>query len=170
MSDKPVMYFGGGCILIVAVVLALMGLTFIIGSQGKIGTAVTGLVMLVLGLAGGIFTIRKMGQLVARSPDSIDERVLKLAAMSGGEITAAEATGALTISVDEAQASLDRLMGKGMAELKVRDETVYYVFAGLAEVRRVKKCAYCGNEYAVRDPRRTCPSCGGNLAIVDASD
>ncbi len=170
MSDRPLMYFGGGCVLVVGVILILMGLVFIIGSQGKIGTAATGILMLVLGVVGAILTIRKMGQLMGRSPDSIDERVLKLAAMSGGEVTAGEATGALTISVDEAQASLDRLVGKGMAELKVRDETVYYIFAGIAEARRVKKCAYCGNEYAVRDPRRTCPSCGGNLEVVDATD
>ncbi len=170
MSDRPVMYFAGGCVLVVGVVLILLGLVFIIGSQGSIGTAATGLLMLVIGVAAGILTIRKMGQLMGRTPDSIDERMLKLAAMSGGEVTVGEATGALTISVDEAQESLDRLVGRGMAELKVRDETAYYVFAGIAEVRKVKKCAYCGNEYAVRDPRRTCPSCGGNLEIVEASE
>jgi hypothetical protein len=164
------MYFAGGCVLVIGVVLVLLGLTFIIGSKGSIGTAATGVLMLVIGVVGGILTIRKMGQLLGRTPDSIDERMLNLAGMSGGEVTVGEATGALMISVDEAQQSLDRLVGNGMAELKVRDETVYYVFAGIAEVRKVKKCAYCGNEYAVRDPRRTCPSCGGNLEVVDAGE
>ncbi len=170
MSDRPVMYFAGGCVLVVGVLLALLGLVFIIGSKGSFGTAATGVLMLVIGVVAGILTIRKMGQLLGRTPDSIDERMLNLAAMSGGEVTVGEATGALMISVDEAQQSLDRLVGKGMAELKVRDETVYYVFAGIAEVRKVKKCAYCGNEYAVRDPRRTCPSCGGNLEVVQAGE
>lgn len=170
MSDRPVMYFAGGCVLVVGVVLVLLGLTFIIGSQGSIGRAGTGVLMLVIGVVAGVLTIRKMGQLLGRTPDSIDERMLNLASMSGGEVTIGEATSALMISVDEAQQSLDRLVGKGMAELKVRDETVFYVFAGIAEVRKVKKCAYCGNEYAVRDPRRTCPSCGGNLEVVDAGE
>lgn len=170
MSDRPVMYFAGGCVLLVGVLLILLGLVFIVGAQGKIGTAVSGLLMLLIGVVAAVLTIRKMGQLMGRAPGSIDDRILNLAAMSGGEVTAGEATGALTISLDEAQQSLDRLVGKGMAEIKVRDETVYYVFAGIAEARKVKKCAYCGNEYAVRDPRRTCPSCGGNLEIVDAAE
>jgi rRNA maturation endonuclease Nob1 len=46
-----------------------------------------------------------------------------------------------------------------------REGAEYYVFAGLKQSRMVKKCPYCGNEYPVNTPGRTCPSCGGNLDV-----
>jgi hypothetical protein len=170
MSEKPVMYFAGGCVLVVAFLLAILGLVFLIGNQGKAGTVAMGVLMLIIGLGAGGFTIRKLGQLVASAPDRIDERTLNLAALSGGDITTGEVAGALAISVPEAEASLARLVGKGLATPKTRaDGQVYYTVAGLVEVKKVKKCPYCGGEYSIADPRRTCPSCGANLEIADAS-
>jgi len=32
---------------------------------------------------------------------------------------------------------------------------------------KIKKCAYCGNQYPVATPGRQCPSCGGSLEVVD---
>jgi hypothetical protein len=169
MSSKPMMYFAGGCALLIALGLALLGLTFLIGSQGKAGTAMTGLLMLVIGIGSGVFAIRKLGQVMATTPDRIDERVLNLATMSGGDLTTGEVAGALSIPVQEAEASLGRLVGRGMATVKTRpDGQVSYAISGLAEARKVKKCPYCGNEYGIADPKRTCPSCGANLQIVDA--
>ena len=168
MSEKPVMYFAGGCVLLIAFLLAILGLVFLIGNQGKTGTAATGIIMLVIGLAAGGFTLHKLGQLMASTPDRIDQRVLNLAAMSGGDLTAGEVAGALNMSAQEADASLGRLVGRGLATLKTNpDGQIVYVVAGLAEVRKVKRCPYCGNEYPVADPKRTCPSCGANLEIVD---
>ncbi len=169
MSEKPVLYFAGGCVLVVAFLLALLGLTFVVGNQGRAGTALTGVLLLVFGIAAGVFAIRKLGQLMASAPARIDERILNLAAMSGGEITTGEVSGALSLSIQEAEASLARLVGRGLATLKTRsDGQPSYVVAGLAEVKKVKKCPYCGGEYSVADPKRTCPSCGANLEIVDA--
>ncbi len=170
MSEKPVMYFAGGCVLIVAFLLAVLGLIFLIGNQGKAGTVATGVLMLIMGVGSGIFTIHKLGQLMASAPDRIDDRVLNLAAMSDGEITTGEVAGALSISVSEAEASLARLVGNGLATLKTHpDGQICYAVAGLAEAKKVKKCPYCGGEYSIADPKRTCPSCGANLQIVDAS-
>jgi len=169
MSEKPVLYLAGGCVLVIALLVALLGLTFVVGSKGSAGTAWTGILMLAFGIGSGVFALRKLGQLVAATPARIDERVLNLAAMSGGEITTGEVSGALNIPIQEAEASLARLVGRGLATLKTRpDGQACYVVAGLAEVKKVKKCPYCGGEYSIADPKRTCPSCGANLEIVDA--
>ena len=170
MSNKPVAYFGGGCVLVVAVILVLMGLLFMIGSSGKAGTLVTGLIMLGIGATAGIVTIRLLFRLAQTSPDSVDERVLGLARMSGGEVTAGEAVGALGVPLADAQASLERLVQKGLAEHKMRGDNLYYAFAGIKEDRKVKRCAYCGTEFPVREPGMKCSSCGGNLEMVTADD
>jgi hypothetical protein len=170
MSERPVLYFAGGCVLLVALMLAVLGLIFLVGSQGKAVNAATGVVMLVLGLAAGGLAVWKLGQAMAATPDRLDERVLNLAAMSSGDITVGEAAGALSIPVAEAEASLARLVGRNLATLRTRpDGQAAYVFAGLTDVRKVKKCPYCGGEYSLRDPKHTCPTCGANLEIVDAS-
>jgi len=160
----------GGCVLGVAIVLLLFGLIFLLGNQGKASIVLTGLIMIAVAIAAGVFAVRKMGQVAATSPDAVDERILNLATLSGGDVTAAEVTGALGVPIADAQAALERLVSKGMAEHKVRDGDLYYTFAGIAEVRKVKRCAYCGTEYPLREPGMKCSSCGGMLEIVDAKE
>jgi len=169
MSNRTVLYLGG-CVLGVAVLFLLFGLIFVLGSQGRPAVLLTGGAMTALAVTAGVFTIRRMGQVANTSPDAVDERVLSLATMSGGEVTAAEVTGALQVPIAEAQASLERLVSRGMAEHKVRDGDLYYAFAGIVATRKVKRCAYCGTEYPLREPGMKCSSCGGSLEIVPAKE
>jgi hypothetical protein len=162
--------YAGGCALGFAIVLLLFGLIFVLGSQGKATTLLVGLLLIAAAIALGVFTIRRLSVAAGQSPDAIDERILNLATMSGGEVTPGEATGALQASVADVSASLERLVSKGLAQMKVRDGNLYYVFPGIATVRKIKRCAYCGTEFPVREPGMKCASCGGNLELVDAHD
>jgi len=168
MSNKSAMYLGG-CVIGVAILFLLFGLLLLLGGH-KASTLLVGVLLVAFAIAAGAFAIRKMGQLASASPDAIDDRILNLATMSGGEVTVAEAAGALQIPVADAQASLERLVSKGMAEHKVRDQNLYYAFAGITSVRKVKRCAYCGTEFPIREPGMKCPSCGGSLEIVEAKE
>ena len=47
-----------------------------------------------------------------------------------------------------------------------REGRTFYLFPGLRERKVVRRCAYCGNEYSVREPLHKCPNCGGTLEIV----
>jgi len=163
MKSKGTMYFAGGCLIAAGLVLGGLGLLAVIAHR-----YVWGLPCLVIGVVLVVWAIRKVGQVVADSPDRVDTRVSSLAAVSGGEITLGEVVGALRLSEADAQASLDRLVGEGICTREERGETAYYVFPGLAEVRMVKRCPYCGNEYPLRDPKTTCPSCGANLEATKA--
>jgi len=157
------MYFAGGCLIAVGLVLGGVGLLAVIAQR-----YVWGLPCLIIGAVLVVWAIRKVGQLIADSPERVDTRVASLAAVSGGEITLGEVIGALRLAEADAQASLDRLVAEGICTREERGETATYVFPGLAEVRMVKRCPYCGNEYPLRDPRRTCPSCGANLEVTQA--
>ena len=170
MGSKSSMYGAAGCLLVVAVVLILIGLTFMIGSGGKPHILVIGLVMLVIGAVGSIFTVRHLAKLAQTSPETVDERVLALARLSGGEVTVGEVAGGLRVPVGDASASLERLVGQGLAEHLIRGDDLYYAFAGMRDIRKSKKCSYCGSEYSIREPGHKCPSCGGNLEIVDAEE
>lgn len=170
MGSKSSMYFGAGCLLVVAVLLILLGLVFMVGSAGKAHILVLGLVMLVVGIVGSVFIVRHLAKLARTSPDTVDERVLALARLSGGEVTVGEVAGGLQVPVHDASASLERLVGQGLAEHKVKGEDLFYTFAGMVDIRKQKKCSYCGNGYSIREPGHKCPSCGGNLEIVDAED
>ena len=169
MGNRTAMV-AGGCVLGVAILVLLFGLIFLLGSQGNLAILLTGTLMIVVAIAAGVFAIRKMGQVATTSPDAVDERILNLATLSGGDVTAAEVTGALGVPLADAQAALERLVSKGLAEHKVRDGDLYYTFAGIATVRKIKRCAYCGTEYPLREPGHKCSSCGGMLEIVDAKD
>ena len=169
MSNRTITYLGA-CVLGLAVLFVLFGLIFVLGSQGQASTLLVGIFMIVVAVAAGAFTARKLANLAGQTPDAIDDRVLNLATMSGGEVTPGEVTGALQVPVAEVQASLERLVTKGLAEMKVRDGDLYYVFPGIATVRKVKRCAYCGTEVPLRETGMRCASCGGQLEIVDAKD
>jgi hypothetical protein len=169
MPNRTAMY-AGGCVLGVAILFLLIGLIFLLGSQGKPAFLLAGIVMIVVAIAAGVFTIRKLGNVAQTAPDAVDDRVLNLATASGGDVTVAEAAGALGVPVADVQASLERLVSKGLAEHKVRDGDLYYAFAGIATARKIKRCAYCGTEYPLREPGHKCSSCGGILEIVDAKE
>jgi len=169
MGNRTALY-AGGCVIGVAIVMLLFGLIFLLGSQGKPTLILTGVVMIGVAIAAGVFAIRKLGQVTNTLPDTVDQRVLNLATMSGGEVTAAEVTGALLIPVAEAQRALERLVSQGLAEHKVRGDDLYYAFPGIATTRKTKRCAYCGAEYPLREPGHKCPACGGALEIMDAKE
>jgi hypothetical protein len=169
MENRTALY-AGGCVIGVAIILLLFGLIFLLGSQGQPAIIVAGIVMVVVGIGAGVFAIRKLGQVTNTSPETVEQRILNLATMSGGEVTAAEVTGALQVPVRDAQAALERLVSKGMAEHKVRGDDLFYAFPGIASTRKVKRCAYCGAEYPVREPGHKCSACGGLLEVVDAKE
>ncbi|MBM3497145.1 MAG: hypothetical protein FJX74_00600 [Armatimonadetes bacterium] len=169
MQNRSALY-AGGCVIGVAIILLLFGLIFLLGSQGKPAIILTGVIMVAVGIAAGVFAIRKLGQITNTAPDTVDQRILNLATMSGGEVTAAEVVGALMIPVADAQRALERLVSQGLAEHKVRGDDLYYAFPGIATVRKTKRCAYCGAEYPLREPGHKCPACGGILEVVEAKE
>jgi len=169
MGNRTALY-AGGCVIGVAIIFLLFGLLFLLGSAGNPAIIVAGIVMVGVAIAGGAFAVRRLGQVTNASPEAVDQRILNLATASGGEVTAAEVTGMLQIPVADAQSALERLVSQGLAVHKVRGDDLYYSFPGIATVRKIKRCAYCGAEYPLREPGQKCSACGGMLEVVNAKE
>ena len=72
----------------------------------------------------------------------------------------------LNVPDDAARAALARLEAEGLCHQEHREGRTLYLFPGLKESKVVRRCAFCGNEYSVREALHKCPNCGGNLEIA----
>ncbi len=102
----------------------------------------------------------------ALSPAVLDDRITSLADEHGAEITLAQVVSSLGVPDEAARAALARLEANGLCYQERREGRSFYHFPGLRESKVVRRCAYCGNEYSVREPLHKCPNCGGVLEIV----
>ena len=148
-------------LVVLGVLLGLVGVIFVLapGRAGK-GLVMLGLAALLIGFAAN--RLRAMARL---TPQYLEELIAALAAAANGEVTLASACGQLRLDPARIAPVLEGLATRGVARVEHREGAEVYVFAGLRETKMVKKCPYCGNEYPVNTPGRTCPACGGNLGI-----
>ena len=147
-------------------VLITGGLIFLCAAVESSSRLPIALALLVIG--GGLaawagFRWRKARSL---SPAVLDDRIIALADQHDAEITLAQAVSSLGVPDEAARAALARLEANGLCRQEKREGRTFYLFPGLRERKVVRRCAYCGNEYSVREPLHKCPNCGGTLEIV----
>ncbi|MEJ2208741.1 MAG: hypothetical protein P8129_06865 [Anaerolineae bacterium] len=154
-----------GAFLLGAVMMA-GGLIFLCASSDKPSRLPIALAMLVIGggLAG--WAGFRWRQARALSPEVLDDRIVALADRQDAEVTLAEVVSGLAVPDEAARLALARLEANGLCHPEQREGRTIYVFPGLKESKVVRRCAYCGNEYSVREPLHKCPNCGGTLEIV----
>lgn len=102
------------------------------------------------------------------APDIVDGRVIDLATGHDAELTLARIVGELGVPENAARAALARLETKGFCHQEYREGKSVYVFPGLMDSKVVRRCAFCGSEFSVREPLHKCSNCGGTLEIVKA--
>jgi len=151
---------------ILGVVLLAGGLIFLCAAVQNTARMPIALALLVIG--GGLaawagFRWRRAREL---APDVLDDRITQLADTYDAEITLAQVVSGLNVPDDHARAALARLEAEGRCVQDRREGRTVYIFPGLQESKVVRHCAYCGNEYSVREPLHKCPNCGGNLEIA----
>jgi hypothetical protein len=123
--------------------------------------------LVVVGGAGVGWSGLEYGKWLRSQPGALAARITALAEQNSGEISLAQVMSGLNVPADVATAAMDDLQQKGQCHLEPRGEKTVYVFPGLKEKRMVRKCVYCGSTFPVRDPLQKCPSCGGNLELVE---
>lgn len=148
-------------IMVLGVAMGLLGVIFLLAP----GKAVTGMIMLVLGIILIATAANRLKVIAQLSPEGVEQQLTAMATGSNGELTVASAAGVTHLDDSTVRAALDRMLQQGMIQIEHRQGVEYYIFPGLREQKMVKKCPYCGNEYPVAQHLRTCPSCGGNLEI-----
>jgi hypothetical protein len=121
-----------------------------------------------LALGGGLAAWAGLRWRRARelSPDVLDDRITTLADRYDAEVTLAQVVSDLNVPDVAARAALARLEANGLCHQERREGKMVYVFPGLKESKVVRRCAFCGNEYSIREPLHKCPNCGGQLEVV----
>ena len=165
--NRSFLYVIAGVLILIGVVLLFIGLAFLIAATKQPGRLLPALVM--LGTGGGVvvWSAMKIKALGAAAPENVNARVGELAAGSGGELTVAEVVGGLGITEGAARLALRHLTETNVCREEIRGTTEYFIFAGLKQAIKVKKCAYCGTVYPIATPGRQCAGCGGQLEVVD---
>ena len=142
------------------------GLIFLIAASTVPGRFLTALALLFIGgllLAAGALRLRRLAEI---SPEALATRIVDLARRLGGEVTVAQVQAEFKISSAMALGALERLQGRGDCQREQRKDVVAYLFKGVIPAKAIKRCPYCGSEFAVKSALRQCPNCGANLEIT----
>jgi hypothetical protein len=147
-------------------VLMAGGLIFLCAAVDSPGRLPIALALLVIGAGLAGWAGFRWRRARALSPAVLDDRIVAMADRYDAEITLAQAVSSLSVPDEAALAALARLEANGLCHQEQRDSRTVYLFPGLKESKVVRRCAYCGSEYSVREPLHKCPNCGGALEIV----
>jgi len=153
-------------LIVAAIVLITFGLIFLMGSQGKGTTILTGMAL----LAGGIvlvgWAVNRLRRLAQLDPDQLATDAVELAQRLGGELTVAQVQAEFDVSGKLAAQVLEKLRSEEVCYVEHREDRTVFVFKSLMPSKATKRCPYCGAEFSIRDARRQCPNCGAMLEIT----
>jgi hypothetical protein len=157
-----------GAILAVvsSIPLLILGVIFLVAAvalPSRIFVAGAFLLFGGLLLAWGALRLRRLAEI---SPGALATGIVDLARRLGGEVTVAQAQAEFNIPQDLALSVLERMRGQGECQRDQRSDHDVYIFKSVMPAKAMKRCPYCGSEYAVRSAMRECPNCGGALEIV----
>ncbi len=148
-----------------AVVLAL-GVLFLCAAISVPERTPLAIILLALGAIGAGwsgFAYRRWSSL---QPSALAVRITSLAAENNGELALSQVMSGLGANEAAATAALGELVQKGQCRREARADQVVYVFPGLQEHKMVRKCAFCGSTFPVKQALQKCPNCGGALELV----
>lgn len=153
-------------LIVVSIVLITFGLIFLMGSGGKGTTILVGLALVAGGIVLAGWAVRRLRRLAQLDPERLATDIVELAKYQGGEVTVAQVQAEFDVPGNLAAQVLERLRSEGKCQVEHREDRTMYVFKSLLPTKAVKRCAYCGAEFSIRDAKRECPNCGAPLEIV----
>jgi hypothetical protein len=152
--------------LLLGVLLLAGGLIFLCATVEKPARAPVAIALLLAGGGLAAWSGYRWRQARQRSPEMLGDRIVDLAAAHDARVTLAQVISALDVTEDDARAALARLEATGLSRAEQQGSKTVYLFPGLVQTQVVRRCSYCGSEFAVRKPFHKCPSCGGTLELV----
>ena len=158
--------FGAIIIVIASVPLLVLGVIFLIAAVTNPSRILVAAVFLLFGgalLTWGVRTLRRLAEI---SPEALATGIVDLARRLGGEVTVAQVQAEFRIPDSLAFSMLETLRGRGECLREQRADYDVYIFKSVMPAKAIKRCPYCGSEFAVKSAMRDCPNCGGPLEIV----
>ena len=152
--------------LIGGVLFLAGGLIFLCAAVDNLARMPISLAFLVIGTGLAAWAGTRLRRARRLSAGVLDDLIVGLAGRHDAEVTLAQVVDELRVPDEAVRAALARLEANGLSYQERREGRTVYLFPGLKESKVVRRCAYCGNEYSVREPLHKCPNCGGQLEIV----
>lgn len=149
----------------VAIVLLIVGLIFLIAAD-RASRFFTAVGLIVIGSLLIWYAIRTLQRLRELEPENLAVSIVDLARRLGGEVTVSQVQAEFKIDHALALQILEQLRQRGTCQVEPRGEHSVYLFKGVVPAKAVRRCPYCGSEFAVRSAIHTCPNCGGNVEIT----
>ena len=153
-------------VILISIPFLGFGLIFLIAAATNPSRFLTALALLAIGgllLAAGAFRLRRLAEI---SPEALATGIVDLARRLGGEVTVSQVQAEFRIPNAMALGALERLCGRGECQREQRKDIDAYLFKGVMPAKAIKRCPYCGSEFAVKSAMRQCPNCGANLEIT----
>lgn len=152
--------------IIASLPLLVLGVVFLIAAVANPSRILVAIVFLAFGAAlliWGLLTLRRISE---TSPEELAVGIVDLARRLDGEVTVPQVQAEFRISQKLATNVLEQLCARGECEREQRQDYDAYLFKGVVPAKAIKRCPYCGSEFAVRSAFRECPNCGGSLDIT----
>lgn len=152
--------------MLVAIPFLVFGVIFLIAAATDPNRFFVAIVLLACAtvlLAWGGLTLRRLAEI---SPEALATGIVDLARRLGGEVTVAQVQAEFRISREMALGALEQLRGRGDCQREQRRDHDVYLFKSVMPAKAIKRCPYCGSEFAVKSAMRQCPNCGAGLEIV----
>jgi hypothetical protein len=157
---------GATLVVVASIPLLILGVIFLIAAVNTPSRILVAAVFLLAGgslLVWGALRLRRLGEI---SHDALVIGIVDLARRLDGEVTLAQVQAEFGIPQALAYGTLEKMRGQGDCERERRGDYDVYVFKSVLPAKAIKRCPYCGSEFAVRSAMRECPNCGGPLEIV----
>jgi len=142
----------------------IVGLLFLIASQGSSSRLFTGFILLLISVVLIVLGIKFILKAIKNSPTFIKSKILKLAKINNGSFTDEILLESLGNSFI-VESTMKELLENKVSEEKVVNERKQYVFEDFQQKILEKKCPYCGNDFDINKMTETCPGCGGDLKL-----
>jgi len=152
--------------IIVSIPLLILGGVFLIAAASTPSRLLTAALFLVPGAFLVIWGATRLRRLAEISPKALETGIVDLARRLDGEVTVAQVQSEFRISQDLALSVLERMHGQGDCQRERRGDHTAYLFKSVMPAKAIKRCPYCGSEFAVRSAMRECPNCGAALEIA----
>ena len=152
-------------LFLIGALLLAGGLVFLCAAIQDPARYSIALVLLVLGGSLAAWAGVRWRRARQLEPEILDERITDLASDHDAEVSLARIISELDVPEEAARAAVARLEAAGLCHREQREGRTTYIFPGLKDRKVVRRCAYCGSEYPVREALHKCPNCGGHLEV-----
>lgn len=151
----------------VSAIILAGGLLFLCAATRQPSRLLLAVILLVVGAGLAAFSALTLRRLRELDPENLSDRITALAEITPeAEVSLSQVVAELQVPDESALAALNLLQQKQQCRVEIRDDQTVYVFPGLKEKKLVRRCAYCGSTFSVKEPLHQCPHCGGEVELV----